>query len=72
MFVHDHISILTCLHSEFRRGPARYRFQAQYELGSLAVVNVRDLGSVRHAFKLLAFPDSRVFQCTNNQAKVCT
>lgn len=52
-----------------RRGPARYKFQAQYELGSLAVVNVRDLGSVRHAFKLLAFPDSRVFQCSNNQAK---
>ncbi|XP_022188141.2 exocyst complex component 8 isoform X2 [Nilaparvata lugens] len=52
-----------------RRGPARYKFQTQYELGSLAVVNVRDLGSIRHAFKLLAFPDSRVFQCTNNQSK---
>ncbi|XP_075222918.1 exocyst complex component Exo84 [Lycorma delicatula] len=52
-----------------RRGPARYKFQTQYELGSLAVVNVRDLGNVRHAFKLLAFPDSRVFQCTSNQSK---
>uniref|UniRef100_A0A1B6DF58 Exocyst complex component 8 n=1 Tax=Clastoptera arizonana TaxID=38151 RepID=A0A1B6DF58_9HEMI len=52
-----------------RRGPARYKLQAQYDLDSLAVVNVRDLGSVRHAFKLLAFPDSRVFQCSNTIAK---
>uniref|UniRef100_A0A1B6FB48 Exocyst complex component 8 n=1 Tax=Cuerna arida TaxID=1464854 RepID=A0A1B6FB48_9HEMI len=52
-----------------RKGPAKYKFQAQYELDSLAVVNVRDLGNVRHAFKLLAFPDSRVFQCTSNSAK---
>jgi hypothetical protein len=48
----------------------RYRFEAMYELGSLAVVNVRDMSSVKTAFKLLAFPDTRVFQCTNNQSKV--
>lgn len=48
----------------------RYKFEAMYELGSLAVVNVRDMGSVKTAFKLLAFPDTRVFQCTNNQSKV--
>jgi len=52
-----------------RRGPVRYKFEAMYELGSLAVVNVRDMGSVKTAFKLLAFPDTRVFQCTNNQSK---
>jgi len=52
-----------------RRGPAKYKFQAQYELDSLAVVNVRDLGTVRYAFKLLAFPDSRVFQCSSLAAK---
>lgn len=56
--------------SSCRRGPAKYKFQAQYELDSLAVVNVRDLGNVKHAFKLLAFPDSRVFQCSSNNAKV--
>lgn len=54
----------------FRRGPVRYKFEAMYELGSLAVVNVRDMGSVKTAFKLLAFPDTRVFQCINNQSKV--
>jgi hypothetical protein len=53
-----------------RRGPVRYKFEAMYELGSLAVVNVRDMSSVKTAFKLLAFPDTRVFQCTNNQSKV--
>lgn len=41
-----------------------------YELGSLAVVNVRDLGAIKHVFKLLAFPDTRVFQCSSNSSKV--
>ncbi|KAJ8870871.1 hypothetical protein PR048_027172 [Dryococelus australis] len=52
-----------------RRGPVRYKFEAMYELGSLAVVNVRDMGSVKLAFKLLAFPDTRVFQCSSSQSK---
>ncbi|XP_017784758.1 PREDICTED: exocyst complex component 8 [Nicrophorus vespilloides] len=47
----------------------RYKHEAYYELGSLAVVNVRDLGNVKHAFKLLAFPDTRVFQCKSNSSK---
>lgn len=53
-----------------RRGPARYKFQTLIELGSFAAVNVRDMGSVKTAFKLLAFPDTRLFQCTSNQSKV--
>ncbi|XP_044743188.1 exocyst complex component 8 [Chrysoperla carnea] len=52
-----------------RRGPMRYKFEKMYELGSLAVVNVRDLGSVKFAFKLLAFPDTKVFQCSSNSSK---
>nr|CAD7398301.1 unnamed protein product [Timema cristinae] len=52
-----------------RRGPVRYKFDMMYELGCLAVVNVRDMGTVKTAFKLLAFPDTRVFQCSNNQSK---
>ena len=52
-----------------RRGPARYKFQTLIELGSFAAVNVRDMGSVKTAFKLLAFPDTRLFQCTSNQSK---
>lgn len=48
----------------------QYKFDAFYELGSLAVVNVRDLGNVKYAFKLLAFPDTRILQCKNNQVKV--
>nr|XP_018897394.1 PREDICTED: exocyst complex component 8 isoform X1 [Bemisia tabaci] len=49
-----------------RRSPTRYKYEAGYELGSLAVVNVRDL---KNAFKLLVFPDTRVFQCSNSQTK---
>jgi hypothetical protein len=38
-------------------------------LDSLAVVNVRDLGGLKHAFKLLVFPETRLFQCANAPAK---
>ncbi|CAB3360658.1 Hypothetical predicted protein [Cloeon dipterum] len=52
-----------------KRGPVRYKFQVQYPLESLAVVNVRDLGNVKHAFKFLAFPDTRIFQCSTSAHK---
>ncbi|XP_071451392.1 exocyst complex component 8 [Hetaerina americana] len=52
-----------------RRGPVRYKFQAMHELSSLAVVNVKDFASVRYAFKLLVFPDTRLFQCNTVQSK---
>jgi exocyst complex component 8 len=48
----------------------RYKFQVQYPLDSLAVVNVRDLGNIKHAFKFLAFPDTRLFQCSSGTHKV--
>lgn len=48
-----------------RRGPMRYKYQASYPISTLAVVNVRDLGNVKQAFKVLAFPDTRVFQCNS-------
>lgn len=48
-----------------RRGPMRYKFVTSYPISTLAVVNVRDLGTVKQAFKVLAFPDTRVFQCNS-------
>lgn len=48
----------------------RYKFEIIYDLGSLAVVNVRDLGPIKLAFKILAFPDTRVFQCSSSNSKV--
>lgn len=30
---------------------------------------MRDLGNIKYAFKLLAFPDTRVFQCKSNMGK---
>ncbi|XP_072934406.1 exocyst complex component 8 [Epargyreus clarus] len=48
-----------------RRGPMRYKFQTSYPISTIAIVNVRDLGTVKQAFKVLAFPDTRVFQCNS-------
>lgn len=52
-----------------RRGPMRYKFNKKYDLHSLAVVNVRDTTTVKFAFNLLAFPDTRVFQCSSSNSK---
>ena len=50
----------------------RYQYSCFYELDSLAVVNVRDLGGIKYTFKLLVFPEARLFQCANGEAKqVC-
>ena len=48
----------------------RYQFQNVYELDGLAVINIRDLGPVKYAFKLMMFPDTRVLQCANAADKV--
>ena len=47
----------------------RFRFDKFYELDSLPVVDVRDLGGIKHAFKLLLSPEARLFQCANAEAK---
>ena len=46
----------------------RFKYNCFYELDSLAVVNVRDLGGIKHTFKLLV-PEARLFQCANAEAK---
>ena len=48
----------------------KYRFHSLYELDSLAVVNARDIGTVKNAFKILMFPDTRMYQTDNPKAKV--
>ncbi|KAK7469557.1 hypothetical protein BaRGS_00036405 [Batillaria attramentaria] len=52
-----------------RRGAMRYRFQGLYELDSLAVVNVRDTGPVKNAFKILMFPETRMYQTDSAKSK---
>ncbi|KAK3105314.1 hypothetical protein FSP39_022322 [Pinctada imbricata] len=52
-----------------RRGPVRYRFQGLYELDSLAVVNVRDAGPHKNTFKILMFPDSKIYQADSAKSK---
>lgn len=65
----DVLMIASWLANGNKRGPPRYKMQAVYNLQSLAVVNIRDLGTVKLAFKLLAFPDTRVFQCATATSK---
>jgi hypothetical protein len=33
------------------------------------MVNARDIGPTKNGFKILIFPDSRLFQCTNPKEK---
>ncbi|XP_017888870.1 exocyst complex component 8 isoform X2 [Ceratina calcarata] len=65
----DILMIASWLTNGGRRGPTRYKMQAVYNLESLAIVNVRDLGTVKLAFKLLAFSDTRLFQCATATSK---
>ncbi len=72
MFINTHTVELNwlCIYI-CRRGPVKYSFQVLYELDSLAVVNARDVGGSKNAFKILMFPDTRMFQAENPKAKVC-
>ncbi|XP_035221386.1 exocyst complex component 8-like, partial [Stegodyphus dumicola] len=44
-------------------------YQALYELDGLAVVSVKEELSVKNAFKVLMFPEVRLFQCPSAAAK---
>nr|XP_003701134.1 PREDICTED: exocyst complex component 8 [Megachile rotundata] len=65
----DILMIASWLANGSRRGPPKYKMQAVYNLESLAIVNIRDLGTVKLAFKLLAFSDTRIFQCATATSK---
>ncbi|XP_011638659.1 exocyst complex component 8 [Pogonomyrmex barbatus] len=65
----DVLMVASWLANGGRRGPPRYKMQAVYNLETLAIVNVRDHGTVKLAFKLLAFSDTRVFQCATATSK---
>ncbi|KAL4221236.1 Exocyst complex component 8 [Mactra antiquata] len=65
--LNDSLMIATWLPN--RRGPVRYRFQGLYELDNLAIVNIRDAGPVKNAFKVLMFPDSKIYQADSAKSK---
>lgn len=48
----------------------RYKFQGLYELDNLAIVNIRDAGSVKNSFKVLMFPDSKIYAADSAKSKV--
>ena len=52
-----------------KRGPVRFQLSTVWPLPTLAMVNVRDLAGVKHAWKLLVSPDPRLFQCRDADSK---
>ncbi|XP_028295302.1 exocyst complex component 8 [Gouania willdenowi] len=52
-----------------RRGTVKYMYNALYDLESFAVVNVKDNPPMKDMFKILMFPDSRIFQAENSKIK---
>ena len=60
-----------CCRRSRRRGPVKYRFESLCELDGLAVVNARDVGACKNAFRTLMFPDTRMFQAESIKEKVC-
>ncbi|KAK5852665.1 hypothetical protein PBY51_006515 [Eleginops maclovinus] len=52
-----------------RRGTVKYKYNALYDLESFAVVNVKDNPPMKDMFKILMFPDSRIFQAENSKIK---
>ncbi|KAF7694469.1 exocyst complex component 8 [Silurus meridionalis] len=52
-----------------RRGSIKYKYSALYDLESFAVVNVKDNPPMKDMFKILMYPDSRIFQAENSKIK---
>ncbi|XP_076872579.1 exocyst complex component 8 [Brachyhypopomus gauderio] len=52
-----------------RRGIIKYKYSALYDLESFAIVNVKDNPPMKDMFKILMFPDSRIFQAENSKVK---
>ncbi|XP_071405644.1 exocyst complex component 8 [Pithys albifrons albifrons] len=63
--MNDCLLVATALPS--RRGA--YRYDALYPLDGLAVINVKDNPPMKDMFKLLMFPESRIFQAENAKIK---
>ncbi|XP_078725725.1 exocyst complex component 8 isoform X1 [Lampetra fluviatilis] len=52
-----------------RRGAVRYRYHSLYQLGDLAIINVKDNGPMKDMFKVMKYPDCRIFQAENIKIK---
>lgn len=63
--MNDCLLIATSL--PIRRG--MYKFNALYNLDDLAVVNVKENPPMKNMFKILMFPESRIFQAENAKIK---
>lgn len=55
-----------------RRGKStgeKYKFETSFDLDTVAMVNARDVGPVKNAFKVLAMANARMFQCETAKEK---
>ncbi|MPC31993.1 Exocyst complex component 8 [Portunus trituberculatus] len=52
-----------------KRGPVRYEFEVLYPLDQVLPVNIKDRGNTKNAFKVLIFPDTRVFMAPTAKSK---
>jgi len=67
--LNDSVMITTPLPKGKTKGPTRYKFESLYDLDSLAIVNAKDMGPVKNAFKVLMFPDCHLYQAESPKAK---
>lgn len=67
--LNDSVMITTPLPKGKTKGPTRYKFESLYDLDSLAIVNAKDMGPVKNAFKVLMFPDCHLYQADSPKAK---
>lgn len=51
------------------RAGKKYKFTALFELDNIAVVNVKDAAGLRAAFKILMFPNTKVFDAESPESK---
>lgn len=63
----DSLLVASCLPET--KGTFEYKFEALYELYSVAVVNVKEAADLSCAFKVLVFPSSRLFSAPSAKLK---
>lgn len=67
--LNDSVMITIPLPKGKTKGPTRYKFECLYDLDRWAIVNAKDMGPVKNAFKILMFPDCHLYQAESPKAK---
>ncbi len=62
-------SLMTASPIYKRRGPVKYIFQDLYELENMAIVDAKDMDTLKFSFKILMFPNSHLYQAESEEDK---